>query len=414
MPVISDRGEQVPFSPFRKLAPYAETAKAKGRHVFHLNIGQPDIETPDYALSKLKSMDSKIISYCMSSGNLSYREKMTGYYRKYGIDISPEEIIVTNGASEGLGLVLQACLNPGEEVIAPEPFYANYSGFAHMAGVHIKAITCRIENGFLLPPVKAFENLVTEKTRAILLTNPNNPTGAFYSEQMLTQIFLLAKKYDLYLIVDEVYREFCFDEQVFFSALNLSGAEEYVVVVDSVSKRYSACGARVGAIVTRNSKLIDSLTRYVKLRLSPPFLGQYLAESMLGDGEDAYIQKVSNEYDRRRRVVYDRLQKMEGVTSYLPGGAFYCFAKFPIDDCNRFCQWLLEDFSYRGQTVMLAMGDAFYSTPGMGKQEVRIAYVLNCEDLNCAMDCLEEALRVYPGRTVENAQSVAMIGGESS
>ncbi len=409
MPVLSERGARVPFSPFRKLAPYADIAKEKGIQVFHLNIGQPDIETPAYAMDNLRNLDSKIVSYCVSAGNLSYRTKLLEYYLKYDVELTTDEIVVTNGASEGLSLVFQTCLNAGEEVISPEPFYANYSGFAHMAAVNIKPVTCRIEDGFALPPVEAFEAAITRKTKAILLTNPNNPTGAFYDERMLTKLFLIAQKHDLYLIVDEVYREFCFDDQVFFSALNLSGAAEHVVVVDSISKRYSACGARVGAIVTRNQTLLESLTRYTKLRLSPPFFGQLLGEAVLGKHEEAYIQEVRAEYDRRRRLVYNRLQRMEGVISYLPGGAFYCFAQFPIDDCNRFCQWLLEDFDHNGQTVMLAMGDAFYATPGMGKKEVRIAYVLNCDDLNLAMDCLEEALKVYPGRVWSDQEEAVDI-----
>ena len=396
----------MPFSPFRKLAPYADDAKAKGIHVYHLNIGQPDIETPPHALNALRDFDGKIISYCPSVGNPSYREKLVGYYRKFGIEVATEEIIVTNGGSEALGFVFQVCMNPGEEVIIPEPFYANYSGFAHMAQVKVRPLTCRIEDGFALPSIEAFESKITEKTRAIVLTNPNNPTGAFYDQRMLTKLFLLAQKYDLYLIVDEVYREFCFDGQSFFSALCLKGAADNIIVVDSVSKRYSATGARVGAIITRNQRVLESVTRYATLRLSPPFLGQLVAEATLNGEEESYVEEVRQEYDRRRQLVYRRLQAMQGVVSYLPGGAFYCFARFPIDDCNRFCQWLLEEFRYRGQTVMLAMGDAFYSTPGLGKNEVRIAYVLNCRDLDRAMDCLEEALRIYPGRTAaENIET---------
>ncbi len=407
MPEISSRGKTVPFSPFRKLAPFAEAAKSRGKHVYHLNIGQPDIETPDFGLEALRNSKEQIIAYCPSVGNASYRNKLTEYYAKYDMRVHPDEIIVTSGASEGLQFVFQACLDPGDEIITPEPFYANYFGFAHSTGVAIKPITCKIEDGFALPPIEAFEEVITPRTRAILITNPNNPTGAFYDREMLEGLAFLAKKYDLYLMADEVYREFCFDNQTFFSVYNLEEVQEHVIVLDSISKRFSACGARVGAILTRNTRLLQSLTLYAKLRLSPPVLGQLLAEHILGKEGD-YLEKVVAEYDRRRQVVFQRLQRMPGVTSYLPGGAFYCFARFPIDDCNLFCQWLLEDFDYKGSTVMLAMGDAFYATPNLGKDEVRIAFVLNCEDLHRAMDCLEAALKVYPGRIIVGEQERAV------
>ena len=395
MPKLSTRGEQVPFSPFRKLIPYADKAKAEGKHVYHLNIGQPDILTPTYAIERLNQRDKQIIAYSPSVGVLSYRRKLVEYYQKFDMEVHPDQIIVTSGASEALTYVFQACMNPGDEVLVPEPFYANYSGFAHSSAVKIKPIPSYIEDQFALPSIAAFESLITPTTKAILITNPNNPTGAVYDSGRLKSLATLAIKHDLYLISDEVYREFCYDGQQFQSVLNMAGAEQHAIVLDSISKVFSACGARIGAIVTKNEVLLESIIRYAKLRLSPPALGQMLAEEILGN-ETAYVQAVKAEYDRRRQTVYNRLQKMEGVTSYLPSGAFYCFAKFPIYDCNHFCQWLLEDFDHNGSTVMLAMGDAFYATPDRGKDEVRLAFVLNCEDLEKAMDCLEAALKVYP------------------
>lgn len=397
MPDISQRGKTVPFSPFRKLIPFADQAKAQGKHVYHLNIGQPDILTPPYAIDAVNKMDEKIISYCPAVGFLSLRKKMVNYYHKFDIQLEDEEIIVTNGASEALQFIFQACLNVGEEVIAPAPFYANYTGFAHSTDVVIKPLNCMIEDGFQLPDLETFERAITPRTKAIMITNPNNPTGALYEKEILEGLAKLVKRYDLFLIADEVYKEFCFDGATFYSVLNLPGLEDHTIVVDSISKSFSSCGARIGSILTRNKTVLESITRLAKLRLSPSFYGQKLAEAIFGAEED-YLKEVIQEYDLRRRVVYDRLRKMDGVVSYLPGGAFYCFAKFPIDDCNRFCQWLLESFDHHGETVMLAMGDAFYATPGLGKDEVRIAFVLNARDLEKAMDCLEEALKVYPGR----------------
>ena len=395
MPKLSNRGIEVPFSPFRKLIPYANKAKAAGKHVYHLNIGQPDILTPPYAIEKFNQLEKDIIAYCPSVGVLSYREKLVEYYRKFNMDLTPDDIVVTCGASEALTFVFQSCLEAGDEVIVPEPFYANYLGFAHSNAVKIKPIPSYIEDGFSLPSVEAFESMITPRTKAILITNPNNPTGAVYNSGTLKSLATLAIKYDLFLIADEVYREFCFDGQQFESILNLAGAESHTIVVDSISKVFSACGARIGAIISKNEILLESITRYAKLRLSPPALGQMLAESILGE-EDTYIEAVKTEYDLRRKTVYERLSKMEGVVSYRPNGAFYCFARFPIQDCNHFCQWLLEDFDHNGETVMLAMGDAFYASPDRGKDEVRLAFVLNCEDLNKAMDCIEAALKVYP------------------
>lgn len=395
------------MSPFRKLIPVADAAKAKGKHVYHLNIGQPDIPTPPKAMASLRDLDIKVLAYSPAVGHLSYREKLVDYYKKFDIKVTSGDIMVMTGGSEALQLIMYACLNQGDEVIIPEPFYANYNGFAQIADVTIKSITSTIDTGFALPHISQFEKLITDKTRAICITNPNNPTGNLYSKSDLLALGELVRKYDLYLIVDEVYREFAYDGQDFFSALNIPDLAENVLVVDSVSKRYSACGARVGAIVTRNQEVADIIARYAKLRLSPPGLGQILSEAMLDEG-DEYNAEVKAEYDRRRIVVYNRLQKMDKVVSYKPGGAFYCFAKFPIDDADRFCRWLLEDFDHNGATVMLSPGAGFYSTPGLGKDEVRIAYVLNTSDLEKAMDCLERALEVYPGR-VENAEQIGAM-----
>jgi aspartate aminotransferase len=390
------------MSPFRKLVPFADHAKARGKHVYHLNIGQPDIETPAYAMEQVRQNQQKILAYTPAVGNLSYRQKLAAYYRSFGVALSPEHFIVTTGASEAIQFALLSCLDAGEELIVPEPFYANYNGFAQIGDIRIKPITCHIEDGFALPEIEAFEALVGPKTRGIFITNPNNPTGSFYSKEKLLALGELAVKHDLFLFVDEVYREFCYDGQDFFSALRLKGAEDHVVVVDSISKRYSACGARIGALVTRNEGVLEASTRYAKLRLSPPGFAQILAEATLDMGNQ-YMEEVKAEYDRRRQVVYKRLQAMPGVTSYLPGGAFYCFAKFPVDSAERFCRWMLEEFEYKGATVMLSPGEGFYATPGFGVAEVRMAYVLNTQDLEAAMDCLEKGLEAY------NAASLATV-----
>ena len=397
MPFISNRGKKVPLSPFRKLIPLAEAAKAKGKKVYHLNIGQPDILTPAAAVAALQHASIPIIEYSPAEGILSYRKRLVDYYRRFNISVDPSQIIVTTGASEGLQLLMYACFNRGDEVIIPEPFYANYNGFAQIADVVIRPITCSIETGFALPKVEDFERMITPRTKAICITNPNNPTGCFYDEATLVQLGQLVKEYDLYLIADEVYREFCYDGNSFFSILNLQGAEENTVVVDSISKRYSACGARIGAIVTKNQALLDTVNLYAKLRLSPPTLGQMVAEAMI-DNTEVYLKEVAAEYDRRRLVVYEALSKMEEVICYKPGGAFYCFAKFPIDDADHFCKWLLTDFDYQGSTVMLSPGAGFYATPELGQQEVRIAYVLNTNALAEAMECLKHALKAYPYR----------------
>ena len=358
MPSISNRGKEIYLSPFRKLIPVADKAKAEGKKVYHLNIGQPDIETPRAAIEAVKHTDMKILAYTPAIGNESYRKKLVHYYKDYGVWLKPSDMIVTTGASEGILFLLLSCLAPGDEVIIPEPFYANYNGFAQMAGVIVKPITCQIEDGFALPGIADFEAAITEKTKAIFITNPNNPTGCVYSEDALIELSQLVKVYDLFLFVDEVYREFCFDNSKFFSVLNIEDLSDNIVVIDSISKRYSACGARIGTLVSRNTEVIDSVTKYAKLRLSPPGFEQILAEATL-DIKPDYLEEAIAEYQRRRDVVYNRLRQMEGVTNYCPGGAFYAFAKLPIDDGDRFCQWLLDSFDHNGETVMLAPGSGF-------------------------------------------------------
>jgi len=399
MPAISKRGQEIYLSPFRKLIPYADQAKAEGKKVYHLNIGQPDILTPPSAIQAVKDTDMKILAYSQAIGNLSYRKKLVSYYKDYGMWLKPSDMIVTTGASEAILFLFLSCLAPGDEIIIPEPFYANYNGFAQMAGVVVKPITCSLEDGFALPTINDFEAAITEKTKAIFITNPNNPTGCVYPEDILIELSQIVKVYDLFLFADEVYREFCFDGQQFFSVLQVEDLAENVVIIDSISKRFSACGARIGTIVSRNREVIDSVTKYAKLRLSPPGFEQVLAEATL-DVDPSYMEETIEEYQRRRDVVFDRLRQMEGVVNYRPGGAFYAFAKLPIDNGDKFCQWLLEDFDHNGETLMLAPGEGFYATEGLGEQEVRMAYVLNTNDLNRAMDCLEQALATYPGRVV--------------
>lgn len=397
MPSIAKRGQSTPLSPFRKLSPVADRAKASGKKVYHLNIGQPDILTPQPALQRLRETPLEILAYSAAEGNLSYRAKLATYYERFGIALAPEEVVVTTGGSEGILFFMLACLDPGDEIIIPEPFYANYNGFAHMAGVVVRPISTVIETGFALPPADAFREAIGPRTRAIFITNPNNPTGCCYDRAALEELGAIVKEHDLYLCVDEVYREFCYDGHNFYSALLLPGLEDNVVVIDSISKRYSACGARIGALLTRNTDVREAVLRFSRLRLSPPGLGQLLGEYLIDD-DAAYLDAVKAEYDRRRHTVFRRLQAMPGVDSYLPGGAFYCFARFPIHSAEDFCLWLLESFSHEGATVMLSPGEGFYATPGRGVDEVRIAYVLREEDLEAAMDCLEAALEAYPGR----------------
>jgi aspartate aminotransferase len=377
--------------------PYAAQAKTRGIKVYHLNIGQPDLETPAEAMQQVREADLRILAYSPDEGNESYREKLVNYYRRFGISVTSGQIIVTTGASEAIQFVYLSCFDEGDEVIIPEPFYANYNGFAQMYGVVIRPITCRIETGFALPGIAAFESMITSRTRAIMINNPTNPTGSFYPEHVLRELAKLVKRHDLFLIADEVYSEFCYDDNPFFSILNLEDIAEQTITADSISKRFSACGARIGSVTTRNPGVLEAVSAYAKLRLSAPALGQVLAEAML-DLDESYLRSVKAIYDRRRQVVYNRLQRMPGVVSYLPGGAFYCFARFPVDSAERFCQWLLESFSHEGATVMLSPGKGFYATPGLGLDEVRIACMISAEELEGAMDCLEKGLEAYPGR----------------
>ena len=399
MPDISQRGCLMPESPIRKLVPYAEEAKKKGVKVYHLNIGQPDIETPEIALKAVHNSPIKVVEYSHSAGIPSYRKKLVSYYKKCGIEINEDQIIVTNGGSEGILFAFMTCLNPGDEVIIPEPFYANYNGFAVTSGVVVKPVVSNIENGFALPPVAEFEKLITPKTKAIMVCNPNNPTGYLYSENELKELKNLILKYDLYLFSDEVYREFCYDGAQHFSVMNLEGLENNVVLLDSVSKRYSACGARIGTFITRNKDVYNTAMKFAQARLSPPTFGQILSEAAI-DTPQSYFDAVITEYIARRNIVVESINKMPGCFCPNPKGAFYAVARLPIDDSDKFCQWLLESFEFEKQTVMLAPATGFYSTCGLGKNEIRISYVLKLSDLAAAMKCLEEALKVYPGRTL--------------
>lgn len=396
MLTLSSRGQLMPPSPIRKLVPYAEAAKKKGFRVYHLNIGQPDIETPEQILNAVRHADFKVLEYSHSAGNESYRRKLVQYYKKAGIEVDHTQIIVTTGGSEAILFGFMACLDPGDEVIIPEPFYANYNGFAVAAGIKVVPVTSHIESGFALPPISAFEQLVTPKTKAILICNPNNPTGYLYSREEMETLKQIVQKHNLYLFSDEAYREFSYVGEP-MSAMQLSGIEDNVVLMDTISKRYSACGGRIGALVTKNKQVLDSVLKFAQARLSPPSFAQILGEAAV-DLPDNYFDATKAEYKKRRDVLVKRLNEMEGVTCPNPGGAFYAMARLPIDDADKFCQWLLEEFSFNGQTVMLAPATGFYGTPGLGKNEVRLAYVLNVNDLNSAMDCLQEALKVYPGK----------------
>ncbi len=399
MPQISDKGKQMPASPIRKLVPYAEEAKSKGRKVYHLNIGQPDIPTPEVALDAVKNISVKVIEYSHSAGNESYRKGLAKYYKGVDIDVDHTEMLITTGGSEAITFAFLSTLNPGDEVIVPEPFYANYNGFAVSAGVVVKPITSSIENNFALPPIEEFEKLITPKTKGIVICNPNNPTGYLYSESELKQLQKLIEKHDLYLYSDEVYREFCYDGHTHFSAMHLKGIENNVIMMDSVSKRYSMCGARVGALVTKNKEVINTAMKFAQARLCPPSFGQWAGEAALNTPDD-YFDEVYNEYIERRNFMVDALNKIEGVVCPKPKGAFYTVVKLPVDDTDKFSQWILSEFEYNNQTVMMAPASGFYATPGLGKQEVRIAYVLKKEDLAKAMETLEAALKAYPGRTV--------------
>lgn len=395
MPSISEKGRLMPASPIRKLVPYAEEAKRKGRKIYHLNIGQPDVPTPDTALNALRNLDLKVIEYSHSAGNESYRRKLAGYYESKGIDIDCTELLVTTGGSEAILFGLMSCLNPGDELITPEPLYANYNGFAVTAGIKIVPVTSYIENDFALPPVSEIEKKITGKTRGILICSPNNPTGYLCSEEELLLIRDIVKKHDLYLFSDEAYREFCYDGARHHSAMYLKGIENNVVMFDSVSKRYSECGIRIGALVTRNRDVIRTVLKFAQARLSPPGLGQIAAEASI-DTPPEYFEEVNREYTERRNFMVEALNKMPGVYCPKPKGAFYATVKLPVDDSDKFAQWLLEEFEYKNQTVMVAPASGFYSTPGLGRNEVRIAYVLKIDDLRNAMETLAEALKAYP------------------
>ncbi|HEK20083.1 MULTISPECIES: pyridoxal phosphate-dependent aminotransferase [unclassified Mucilaginibacter] len=397
MPKISQKGLHMPASPIRKLTPFADKAKAEGKKVYHLNIGQPDIETPEGMLDAIKNIDFKVWAYTASEGTLSYRKKLVEYYNKLGYNITPDNIIVTTGGSEAITIAMMTCLNEGDEVIIPEPFYANYNGFANQTDVVVKPILSYIENGFALPPIAEFEKVISERTKAIIICNPNNPTGYLYSREELEALKELCLKYDLYLFSDEAYREFCYDGRTFTSPMHLDGLDENVVVMDTVSKRYSACGARLGCLITKNKEVIATGLKFAQARLSPGMLEQIAGEAAV-DTPDEYFEAVNKEYTSRRDTLVNALNQMDGVYCPNPGGAFYVVAKFPIDNADKFCQWMLENFSYNNQTVMMAPATGFYSTPGAGVNEVRMAYVLNNQDLAKAMECLAEGLKQYPGR----------------
>ncbi len=403
MPKISNKGTSMPSSPIRKLSPFADKAKADGKKVYHLNIGQPDIHTPENMLQAVKNIDFKVWAYTASEGTLSYRKKLAEYYNKLNYAIKPEDIIVTSGGSEAIIFAMLSCLNPGDEVIIPEPFYANYNGFACQCDVIVKPIMSYIENAFALPKVAEFEKLITDKTKAIIICNPNNPTGYLYSKQELEALRDLALKYDLYIFCDEAYREFCYDGKTFSSPMHLSGIEDNVVIMDTVSKRYSACGARLGCLITKNKQVIATALKFAQARLSPGMIEQIAGEVAV-DTPDSYFLEVNEEYTQRRDILVNGLNNIPGVYCPNPGGAFYVVASFPIDHADKFCQWMLEEFSYNNETVMMAPATGFYSTPNAGINQVRMAYVLNKEDLTAALVCLEKALEVYPGR-VEKVES---------
>lgn len=404
MPKISQKAIDMPASPIRKLVPYAEAAKKQGKIVYHLNIGQPDIETPEVALNAIKNMDRKVIEYSHSAGFESYRTNLAAYYQKTGINVNAEDILITTGGSEALIFGFMTTCNLGDEVIIPEPFYANYNGFAVTAGINVIPVTATIESGFALPPVEEIEKKITSKTRAIVICNPGNPTGYLYTKSELEQLRDIVKKHDLFLFADEVYREFCYDGAIPFSVMNLEGIEENVIMIDSVSKRYSMCGARIGALITKNKEVMSAALKFGQARLSPPTVDQIASEAALNTPQ-SYFDNVVAEYVERRNIMVDGLNNIPGVYCPKPSGAFYCVAKFPVDDAEKFCQWLLEDFEFEGQTVMMAPANGFYSTKGAGKQEARIAYVLNQDSLKKAVICLEEALKVYPGKVEVNSEA---------
>ena len=388
----------MPESPIRKLVPFAENAKKNGKHVFHLNIGQPDIESPKSSIEAVQNFDNKVVEYSHSAGFESYRKGLANYYKEVGIDIEFSDLLVTTGGSEALLFGLNSCLDAGDEIIIPEPFYANYNGFSTSSGVVVKPISTSINNGFALPKIEEFEALITEKTKAILICNPGNPTGYLYSKKELETLRDIVIKHDLFLFADEVYREFCYDGAIHHSVLNIEGLENHAIVIDSTSKRYSMCGIRVGCIISKNKEVIATALKFAQARLSPPTFGQVAGEAALQTPK-SYFEKVSKEYVERRDLLIEGLNKIDGVICPKPKGAFYCIAQLPVDDADKFAQWLLEGFDFQGNTLMVAPAAGFYSNPDLGKKQVRIAYVLNKESLSKAIKCLDKALKIYPGRT---------------
>lgn len=394
MPKVSIKGQQMPESPIRKLVPYAEIAKKKGHKVYHLNIGQPDIKTPEVALQAVKNATINVLEYSHSAGFESYRTKLSQYYKNHGLPIDTQDIIITTGGSEALLFAMGSTMDSGDEIIIPEPFYANYNGFSTASGVKVVPVISGIESGFALPPIDAFEKLITPKTKAILICNPGNPTGYLYSKEEILKLAEIVKKHDLFLIADEVYREFIYDGEKHFSVMNVPGLEEHAIMIDSVSKRYSMCGARIGCIVSKNKEVMATAMKFAQARLSPPTYAQIASEAAL-ETPQSYFDDVISEYKERRDVLISELQKIDGITVATPKGAFYCIAKLPIDNADKFAQWLLESYDLNGETVMVAPAAGFYSTPNVGLDEVRIAYVLKKEDLIKAVEILKEAIKTY-------------------
>ena len=390
----------MPASPIRKLVPFSDSAKARGLKVYHLNIGQPDLPTPEIAINAIRNVNRKVLEYSPSLGIRSYREKLVSYYAKYNINVAADDIIITTGGSEAVLFAFMACLNPGDEIIVPEPAYANYMAFAVSAGAVIRTVPSTIEEGFALPSIEKFEELINEKTKGIMICNPNNPTGYLYTRKEMNQIRDLVQKYDLYLFSDEVYREYIYTSSPYISACHLVGIEDNVVLIDSVSKRYSECGIRIGALITKNKELQKAINKFCQARLSPPLIGQIAAEASL-DVDPSYLRDTYDEFVERRKVLIDGLNRIPGVYSPIPMGAFYTMAKLPVDDTDKFCTWCLNEFEYDGQTVFMAPGSGFYTTPGLGKDQVRIAYAINKEDISKALVVLEKALEAYPGRTIK-------------
>ena len=410
MPGISQKGMAMPASPIRKLVPYAEQAKRDGKTVYHLNIGQPDIETPQVVREAIRQYDDKVLSYSLSEGNLSYREGLSAYYKGQGIPVDTDDILITTGGSEALLFTFNSCMDPGDEVIIPEPFYANYNGFAQSAGVNVRSVTAHIDNGFALPAIEDFAPLINEKTKAIMICNPANPTGYLYSKEELEKLKELVLEHDLYLIADEVYREFCYDGEKPFSVMNLDGMSDNIILIDSVSKRYSMCGARIGAMITKNQEVRNAALKFAQARLSPPSLAQLAGEAALQTPQ-SYFDDVTEEYVERRDVLVEGLNSIPGVICPKPKGAFYCIAQLPVDSAEKFCQWMLEHFDHKGQTVMMAPAAGFYKHSEHGRQQVRLAYVLNVEALKESVECLRIALEQYPGK--EEVKAASAVGGEA-